>query len=175
MKGRSRRGPPLRLPCPAGATGELYAAGAQLALGYLNRPSPTAERFVPDPFGPLFDDPGARMYRTGDLARRLPDGTLRRRSAAVHGRRGDPGLPARPAAPPRRLAAACRRPPVGARCPGPPLPDDAGGVTRPDRPGAGRRARPRPELSGPAGAVLGAAPPGAAPVRETVCWSPNGS
>ncbi|MEU8827325.1 amino acid adenylation domain-containing protein [Streptomyces sp. NPDC048636] len=63
-------------PCPAGATGELYAAGAQLALGYLNRPELTAERFVPDPFGALFDDPGGRMYRTGDLARRRPDGTL---------------------------------------------------------------------------------------------------
>jgi acyl carrier protein len=47
--------------------------GEGVALGYLNRPELTAERFVPDPFS---GRPGARMFRTGDLARWRADGDI---------------------------------------------------------------------------------------------------
>jgi amino acid adenylation domain-containing protein len=58
---------------PIGVPGELYAGGAGLARGYLNRSDLTAERFVPNPFS---TDPNARLYKTGDLARYRADGNI---------------------------------------------------------------------------------------------------
>ncbi|MYS82707.1 non-ribosomal peptide synthetase/MFS transporter [Embleya scabrispora] len=59
-------------PVPIGVTGEIHIGGERLARGYLGQPGATADRFVPDPFGP----PGARLYRTGDLGRYLPGGDV---------------------------------------------------------------------------------------------------
>lgn len=56
----------------AGQPGDLYIGGDGVALGYLNRPDLTAERFIQHPNG----GSGARLYRTGDRARRLADGSL---------------------------------------------------------------------------------------------------
>ncbi|MDX2263492.1 MAG: amino acid adenylation domain-containing protein [Hyphomicrobiales bacterium] len=58
---------------PIGVMGELFAGGDGVALGYLNRPDLTAEKFTPDRFG---QKPGALLYRTGDLARWRADGVI---------------------------------------------------------------------------------------------------
>jgi amino acid adenylation domain-containing protein len=60
-------------PVPIGVAGELYIAGDGVTAGYVGQPERTAERFVPERFGP---DPKALMYRTGDLVRYLPDGNV---------------------------------------------------------------------------------------------------
>lgn len=58
---------------PVGVAGELLLGGPGLALGYLNQPELTAEKFIPDPWS---RDRAARLYRTGDLFRWLPNGAL---------------------------------------------------------------------------------------------------
>lgn len=58
---------------PGPVPGELRIGGAQVAMGYLNRPALTAAVFVPDPFS---NEPGARLYCSGDLVRRVDDGAI---------------------------------------------------------------------------------------------------
>jgi thioesterase domain-containing protein/acyl carrier protein len=60
-------------PAGLGERGELFIGGYSLGRGYHNRPDLTAERFIPDAFGP---QPGSRLYRTGDAARYSNDGLI---------------------------------------------------------------------------------------------------
>ena len=67
---------------PVGALGELWAAGPQVALGYLNRPDKNAEVFIQNPFVTVNGKPStvnakySRAYRTGDIVRYLPSGDI---------------------------------------------------------------------------------------------------
>ncbi|HHO58773.1 MAG TPA: amino acid adenylation domain-containing protein, partial [Thiotrichales bacterium] len=63
---------------PIGVPGELYLGGDGLASAYLNQPALTAEKFVPNPFGPAAGEPQChdRLYRTGDRVRYLSDGAI---------------------------------------------------------------------------------------------------
>ncbi len=55
---------------PLGVAGELHIAGEGLALGYLNNPDLTAEKFIDNPYAP------GKLYKTGDMARWLPNGDV---------------------------------------------------------------------------------------------------
>jgi len=57
-------------PLPPGVPGELCIGGVGVSPGYVAQPELTAERFIPDRFGP---DPSRFLFRTGDLVR-LVDG-----------------------------------------------------------------------------------------------------
>ncbi len=102
-------------PVPLGTIGELYLTGVGITRGYHNRPTTTAERYLPNPHGP------GRLYRTGDLARWRPDGQLDCR----------PQRPARPAPP-------APGPPPGRQPPRPPPHPQ-----RQDRPQRAARTHPR--------------------------------
>jgi amino acid adenylation domain-containing protein len=56
--------------CPTWVTGEMYAAGVQVAQGYWRNPEKTEASFLRHPHT------GERIYRTGDRGRYLPDGTI---------------------------------------------------------------------------------------------------
>ena len=75
---------------PPGVEGELFIGGAGVARGYLGRPELTAERFLPNPYGP------ERLYRTGDRIRWRADGELEYlgridHQIKIHGIRVEPG------------------------------------------------------------------------------------
>ncbi|KAF0707884.1 hypothetical protein As57867_006493, partial [Aphanomyces stellatus] len=55
---------------PLGVIGEIYSSGICVSPGYINLPSQTEERFIPDPFV----GGSQMMFRTGDLGRILPNG-----------------------------------------------------------------------------------------------------
>jgi amino acid adenylation domain-containing protein len=59
-------------PVPIGVTGDIYAGGDCLALGYAD-PVLTADRYIPDPFS---TEPGARLYKFGDRGRYRADGEM---------------------------------------------------------------------------------------------------
>ncbi len=65
-------------PTPIDTIGELYIGGAGVALGYLNRPQLSQERFIDNPFATTTDiaQGYTRLYKTGDLAKWLPNGNI---------------------------------------------------------------------------------------------------
>lgn len=78
-------------PCPVGVAGEIVVTGAGLAVGYLNDPKLTAERFIV-----LEGQQREPAYLTGDLGRLLPSGDLEYlgrvdRQLKVRGFRVEPG------------------------------------------------------------------------------------
>ncbi|MCX6579229.1 MAG: amino acid adenylation domain-containing protein [Candidatus Aminicenantes bacterium] len=86
---------------PMGIPGELCISGAGIAVGYLNRPELTSEKFINKNFsggpgGRFFKKAPLVAYRTGDLARWLPDGNVEflgrvDHQIKVHGFRIEPG------------------------------------------------------------------------------------
>ncbi|WP_125780724.1 non-ribosomal peptide synthetase [Pseudoalteromonas rubra] len=60
---------------PSGVAGELCVGGDGLALGYLNQPQLSNERFIANPYITQSGQ-ATRLYRTGDLVRFGPDGLL---------------------------------------------------------------------------------------------------
>jgi len=56
-----------------GETGEIYIRSPHLAIGYMDDPKLTQDKFLKSWFT---DSPNDRLYRTGDMGRYLPDGTV---------------------------------------------------------------------------------------------------
>ncbi|TDD94832.1 non-ribosomal peptide synthetase [Actinomadura rubrisoli] len=79
-------------PVPVGVPGELCVGGSGVTHGYGGRPGLTADRYMPDPYGP----PGSRLYRTGDITRWRSDGVVefigrRDEQVKLRGNRVEPG------------------------------------------------------------------------------------
>ena len=62
-------------PVEEGGIGEICIGGPGVAIGYLNRPDLTAERFVPNPVKSDRAE-APRIYRTGDLGRFTSSGEI---------------------------------------------------------------------------------------------------
>ncbi len=64
--------------CPIGVPGEIFIGGDGVALGYLNRPELTLEKFIsiPPALSKMETKDGSRLYKTGDLGRWRVDGRL---------------------------------------------------------------------------------------------------
>ncbi len=62
------------LPVFGFGSGQIYLAGNNLSIGYINDPALTAEKFVPNPFS---HEPGSRLYKTGDLGQYTSNGNIR--------------------------------------------------------------------------------------------------
>jgi amino acid adenylation domain-containing protein len=80
-------------PIAHGERGEICISGPQVALGYLDDPAATGERFVERRGA---DGAPVRIYRTGDLGRRRADGALefcgrKDRQLKLRGYRVEPG------------------------------------------------------------------------------------
>lgn len=58
-------------PVPIGVKGEIYVAGANLALGYLNLDELTKARFINSPL-----NPAEKLYKTGDIAYWTTEGNI---------------------------------------------------------------------------------------------------
>ena len=59
---------------PFGVIGELYVGGPGIAIGYLNRPDLTMDRFIAHPTRSVGEN---RLYRSGDLGVLLPNGEIK--------------------------------------------------------------------------------------------------
>lgn len=57
---------------PPGVQGELLIGGPGVALGYVNRPDATKEKFIANPFATN----GSLLYRSGDAVSLSPDGNI---------------------------------------------------------------------------------------------------
>jgi amino acid adenylation domain-containing protein len=68
-------------PCPVGVAGDLYIGGECLACGYLNEPTLTAQKFIPDPFAGDTATQRHGATETRDAAE--PQSTIGNRRSAI--------------------------------------------------------------------------------------------